>query len=175
MNIEGRICRLRALEPSDLDLLYTWENDPSVWGVSGTLSPFSRHTLETYIEAQRFDLFRSRQQRLVIETLDGRPVGLADLFEVEPLHRRAGVGILIHDPEERGRGYAREALELLIGYARRTLGLQQLWGSVETDNEASLRLFRSIGFTEIGTRRRWNWSPDGWKDETEFQYLIDQA
>ena len=45
MNIEGRICRLRALEPSDLDVMYGWENDTDVWRVSGTLAPFSRHVL----------------------------------------------------------------------------------------------------------------------------------
>ncbi len=44
--LEKNGVRLRALEPSDVEILYQWENDPAVWGVSHTLLPFSRHTLE---------------------------------------------------------------------------------------------------------------------------------
>ena len=94
MSLEGEPTRLRALEAEDVDLLYVWENDPAVWGVSGTLAPFSRHTLRRFLDEQRFDLYAARQLRLVVETLDGRAVGLVDLFEFEPVDLRAGIGIL---------------------------------------------------------------------------------
>ena len=55
MNIEGTICRLRALEPDDLDTMYRWENDTNIWRVSGTTAPFSRHSLMRLIDEQRFD------------------------------------------------------------------------------------------------------------------------
>lgn len=173
MNLEGRLCRLRALEPADVDLLYAWENDPAVWSVSDTLAPFSRHALETFIELQRCDPFRSGQLRLVIETLDERPVGAADLFEIDPLHRRAGVGMLIHSPEDRGQGYAADALTILVDYARDILGLHQLWCGVGTDNAASLKLFRRLGFSPSGIRRDWNRTPDGWRDEMLLQRILD--
>ena len=60
MNLEGRTTRLRALEPGDIDLMYAWENDTAVWSVSGTLAPFSRHTLERFIQEQQFDIFQTR-------------------------------------------------------------------------------------------------------------------
>ena len=42
MNLEGRTTRLRALEPGDIELMYAWENDTEIWGVSGTpISPTS--------------------------------------------------------------------------------------------------------------------------------------
>lgn len=88
MNLEGRTTRLRALEPGDIDLMYAWENDTAVWSVSGTLAPFSRHTLERFIQEQQFDIFQTRQQRLVIETLGGIPVGALDFFELDPINRR---------------------------------------------------------------------------------------
>ena len=94
MSLEGELTRLRALEAEDVDLLYVWENDPAVWGVSGTLAPFSRHTLRRFLDEQRFDLYAARQLRLVVETLDGRAVGLVDLFEFEPVDLRAGIGML---------------------------------------------------------------------------------
>ena len=109
MNLEGRTTRLRALEPGDIELMYAWENDTEIWGVSGTLAPFSRHTLERFIEGQQFDIFQTRQQRLIIETPEGLPVGALDLFDLDPVNLRAGVGILIHDTAQRGKGYAADA------------------------------------------------------------------
>lgn len=125
MNIEGRICRLRALEPDDLDEMYRWENDTQIWRVSGTTAPFSRHMLLRLIDEQRFDIYATRQQRLVIEAVDdadgARPqtAGAVDLFEFDPQNLRAGVGIVVA-PEMRRRGYGRDALSALDGYCRGT-------------------------------------------------------
>ena len=40
---------LRAMEPSDIDLIYKWENDTSLWTVSDTVAPYSREALMLYI------------------------------------------------------------------------------------------------------------------------------
>ena len=172
MSLEGELTRLRALEAEDVDLLYVWENDPAVWGDSGTLAPFSRHTLRRFLDEQRFDLYAARQLRLVVETLDGRAVGLVDLFEFEPVDLRAGIGILIHGAGDRGRGFASDALDVLCRYARQVLGLHQLWCSVAPDNAASLTLFRRAGFVECGRKREWRRTPDGWADELLLQKIF---
>ena len=172
MSLEGELTRLRALEAEDVDLLYVWENDPAVWGVSGTLAPFSPHTLRRFLDEQRFDLYAARQLRLVVETLDGRAVGLVDLFEFEPVDLRAGIGILIHGAGDRGRGFASDALDVLCRYARQVLGLHQLWCSVAPDNAASLTLFRRAGFVECGRKREWRRTPDGWADELLLQKIF---
>lgn len=171
MNIEGRICNLRALEPRDLDVMYGWENDTDVWRVSGTLAPFSRHVLSRLIEEQQFDIYATRQMRLVVETKDGVAVGAVDLFEFDPKHLRAGVGIII-SPEYRHRGYALDALTALEGYVREVLHLKQLWCSVTEDNQASLQLFRRTSYTECGRRREWILTVDGALDEILFQKLL---
>lgn len=172
-NLQGKTVRLRALEPEDLDLLYAWENDPGIWEVSDTLAPFSRHVLSKFIEQQQFDIYQTRQLRLVIENPAGEAVGLVDLFEFDPHNLRAGVGILIHDPSQRGMGYASDALEVLTRYARTTLRLKQLWCNVGTENEASRALFRRAGFREVGVKKAWNRTPEGYTDELLLQRLID--
>ena len=173
MNLEGRTTRLRALEPGDIDLMYAWENDTAVWSVSGTLAPFSRHTLERFIQEQQFDIFQTRQQRLVIETLGGIPVGALDFFELDPINRRAGIGILIHDDALRGKGYASDAVETACRYAREVLNLHQLWCNVGSDNAPSRRLFAKAGFEEIGVKRDWLWRPDGYGDEILLQKILE--
>ena len=170
MNIEATICRLRALEPEDLELMYGWENDMQIWRVSGTVAPFSRHVLSRLIEEQQFDIYATRQMRLVIEH-DGQAVGAVDLFEFDPHNRRAGVGIIV-DSQHRAQGLGYDALKALEQYARQILHLHQLWCSVTVDNEASLKLFRKAGYVECGLRREWILTSDGALDEILMQKIL---
>lgn len=173
-NLEGTTVLLRAVEPADIDPMYAWENDPAVWRVSGTTAPFSRHTLERFVDEQRYDIFQTRQQRLVIETReDARIIGALDLFDLDPLNGRAGLGILIHRTDDRGRGYASDAVEVVCRYARTTLRMHQLWCCVGADNAASLALFRKAGFTQTGMKRDWLWTPDGYRDEVQLQKILE--
>lgn len=177
MRLEGRICRLRAVEPRDIEPMFVWENDPGVWDVSGTTAPYSREQLRCFVERQQFDIWQTRQMRLMIEPVADAacdPVGAADLYDFDPQHRRAGVGILVYDAAHRRRGYAREALELLVHYAREVLDLHQLWCEVATDNGASLALFRGAGFVVCGVRRDWLRNPDGcYRDAVMMQRILD--
>ena len=180
MNIEGRICRLRALEPEDLEAMYGWENDTTVWQVSGSVAPFSRHILSRLIDEQAFDIYATRQMRLVIESREvagavaggcAEAVGAVDLFEFDPQNRRAGVGIII-SPEYRRRGLALDALLTLETYVREVLHMHQLWCSVGANNQASLALFRRAGYAECGCRKEWILTSDGAVDEILMQKIM---
>ncbi|MEG2365383.1 MAG: GNAT family protein [Alistipes sp.] len=172
MNLEGRICRLRAVEPRDVEVMYAWENDAGLWDVSGTTTPFSRHILERFVEEQQFDIFQTRQVRMMIETLDCEVVGVVDLFEFDPQNDRAGVGILICGAAQRGKGYGFDALSVLSDYGRNVLDLHQLWCNVGVANTASRALFRKAGFTEIGTKKEWHKGAAGYSDEMMMQKIL---
>ena len=163
---------LRALEPDDLEFLYALENDSDIWGVSDTLAPVSRHALREYLAHASADFYVVRQLRLVITTEIGSPaVGVVDLFDYDPLHQRAGVGITILAAARR-YGYARQALELLKNYALDVLRLHQIYATVGADNAASLRLFRGAGFRRVGVRHGWLRTAQGWADAVEWQCLL---
>ena len=174
VNLQGTICSLRALEPSDLDVMYGWENDAELWRTSGTTAPFSRHQLSSLIAEQQYDIYATRQLRLVIEAdVDGesRVVGAIDLLDFDPLNRRAGVGIII-SAEYRCRGYAADALRCVEQYAREVLMLHQLWCSVAEDNKPSLALFAGAGYEQCGVRRDWILTPQGALSEILFQKIL---
>lgn len=144
---------LRALEPSDIDLIYTWENDPAVWRHSAAHIPFSRHSLTQYVmEAQGENIFASHQLRLMADVGEVT-VGCVDLFDFDPYHNRAGVGILV-DTAHRGKGYAQEMLRSLIAYAPQ-LRLHQLYCHVVVDNDASVAAFLHCGFHKAGVLKDW--------------------
>ena len=167
----GKI-RFRALEPNDIDLLYEWENDSEIWEVSNTLEPFSKYILAKYIKESQRDIYESKQVRMVIETLEGNAVGAIDLFDFDPFHFRAGVGILIHDGKDRKLGYATDALQLLCTYATNHLRLHQLFANISADNLASIQLFTNNGFELCGTKKDWRKTLDGWKNELMFQKIL---
>jgi len=148
--------RLRALEPEDLDCLYRWENDDALWAYGSTLTPFSKFMLRQYIENSSQDLFEAKQLRLIlIETATNTAIGTIDLYDFDPFHLRAGIGILI-DSEHQHQGFGSEALELIKRYAFNFLKLNQLYAFIPSMNIASQQLFRHGGFSESGLLRKWN-------------------
>lgn len=167
----GKNVSLRALEPDDSDTLYRWENDVNIWRVSNTTAPFSRFDIDQYI-LNSHDIYTSKQLRLMI-ILNVQPehaVGAIDLFDFDPLNRRAEIGILVSD-EFRNKGYATEALELLIDYAFNTINMHQLYCFVPEDMESNERLFLNKGFVRTGTRKQWRWRKDKWIDEHLLQLI----
>ncbi|AIZ64707.1 acetyltransferase [Hymenobacter sp. DG25B] len=170
--LRNELIFLRALEAEDLDFLYNLENDAALWGVSDTLAPISRHVLRQYLEHAGADFQEVKQLRLVICALpDGRPVGTLDLFDFNPLHQRAGLGITVLATERR-RGYAAAALQLSLHYADQTLRLHQLYCTVEVSNTASMALFQAAGFRQVGVRQQWLRTAAGWQDAVEWQCIL---
>jgi diamine N-acetyltransferase len=171
LGMTGEKVRLRALEPDDVDTLFIWENDPSVWRISNTQAPFSRHVLDQYVASSHQDIYATRQLRLMIERLDDTTaVGCIDLFEFEPAHARAGIGILVAK-RERNQGYATEALALLVDYCFNVLGLHQVFCHIGVGNEASLRLFQNAGFEITGTKKDWMRLKNQWTAEYMLQLI----
>ncbi len=169
----GKSVALRAPELSDADHIYRWENDPDIWQVSNTITPFSRYLIEQYILSADQDIFAARQLRLMIDARAGsewEPAGAIDLFDFDPMHLRAGVGILVSSAF-RGQGLATEALVLLKAYAFNTLQLHQLFAHITIDNTPSLSLFRKCGFEICGTRKEWLRIQGEWKDEYILQCI----
>lgn len=162
---------LRALEPEDIDLIYRWENDERVWESSDTHAPFSRHQLTQYIMASlENDIYACRQLRLVGMDKE-RAVGCADLFDLDPFHRRAGMGILV-DSACRGMGYGEALTRALEAYCRSRLQLHQLHCDVAADNAASIAMLRRCGYETIGIRKEWLLANGRWKDAVSMQHLL---
>ncbi|MFH0893961.1 MAG: GNAT family protein [Bacteroidota bacterium] len=169
--LKGEKCFLRAMEPEDASLLYQWENDTRYWLMSNTVAPFSESQLVDFIATARYDLYAARQLRLMIATNQKPAIGCIDLFEFDPVNMRAGVGILIADEEERNKGIAADALNILLHYCFQFLHLNQLFTQVIIDNEASLQLFKKAGFEISGTKKQWVRQGKEWKDVQFLQKI----
>ena len=163
---------LRPLEPDDIELLYRWENNMEIWEISNTKTPFSKYVLAEYIKESARGIYATKQLRLIIQDEKMQPVGAVDLFDFEPYHLRAGVGILIHKNENKNRGFATDALAALSNYALNTLGAKQLYANIAEDNLASIKLFEKAGFKKAGIKQNWLKTNDGWKAEIFYQKML---
>lgn len=170
--ISGKKIYLRALEPEDLEYLYKWENDPKVWSVSGTVAPFSRYALKCYIENGADPIQTGQIRMMVVESATDTPVGIIDLFDIDYLNRRAGVGVLLYSEHSRGHGYASEAIDLIISHSFKVMGLHQLYANITPDNIPSIKLFEGRGFKKVGVKEDWLYLNGSWCSEALYQ-LID--
>lgn len=167
--LTGKQIELRAVEPEDLDALYRWENDSSLWIYGSTVSPFSRYLLKQYIENYTADITRDKQLRLIIMRKESRQViGAIDCFDYDITNRKAAIGLLI-DPDHKRQGFGRDALETFVEYAFRFLHLHQLYVHIPVCNTASIALFRTCGFHESTRLKDWIRLPHGYADALIFQ------
>ncbi len=165
------IVKLRALEPEDLEILYTIENNPSEWNVGATNVPYSRYVLRDYIANTTSDIYADRQLRLMVTNDSGDTVGIADLVNFEPRHLRAEIGIVILDRYRR-HGYGEAALQKLITYARSILHLHQLYAIVPVSNTSCIRLFDKLDFKESHCLRQWLFGDHGFEDAVMFCRML---
>lgn len=167
----GKI-KLRPVEPDDIELLYQWENNMEIWNVSNTKTPYSKYILAEYLKESAKDIYETKQLRLIIQNENSVPVGAVDLFDFDPYHMRAGIGILIHSAENRNHGYGSDALNAIFGYAAEVLGLKQLYSNIAASNELSIHLFEKTGFEKTGTKKNWLKTLSGWEDEILLQKML---
>jgi len=171
MTLTSSKIKLRALEPEDLDFLYQIENNSSFWEVSHTQTPFSKFILKQYIENAHLDIYEAKQVRFIIEeNTSKKAIGTIDIFDFNPQHKRAGIGVLIH-PNFQEKGYATEALSILIQYCFSSLNLHQLYANITSDNSKSIQLFTKYNFTKVGVKKDWIFSKGKFKDEVLYQLI----
>jgi len=155
----GMNLRLRAVEISDANLLYEWENTFSLWGVSSTRAPFSRYAIEDYVKnAQNDDIYSVKQMRFMIDCEENgvvETVGCVDLYDLEPQYLRAGVGIFIAEGGFRRKHIAYNSLQWIWNYATNILNLHQLYAYVTEDNVPSCNLFEKAEYEKTATLKNW--------------------
>ena len=166
----GKNINLRALEPTDLEFLFSTENNESFWEISSTQTPFSKYILQKYIENSHQDIYEAKQYRFVICDSKNTPVGMIDLFDFNPQHQRVGLGILIN-PTHQNKGYGAEALELIIDYAFTYLNVHQIFANITSNNINSIALFEKFKFIKSGVKKDWINSNSSFKDEILYQLI----
>jgi RimJ/RimL family protein N-acetyltransferase len=141
----GHSVTLRPPREHDVEVVYAWDRDPELAAWNG------RPPISISLSAARRDYLARWEEpgtKTFIIEAGGGPVGMATLYNF----RDGGceLGIKIGPRKLRGRGYASDAVELLVSYAFDTLGLEVVRGSTLSHNHRMRRVFEKCGFRETG-------------------------
>jgi RimJ/RimL family protein N-acetyltransferase len=110
---------------------------------------------------------------MMLDRAADRIVGSIGLFHADWEVRSVEIGYGVR-ADERGKGYASEALGAVARWALAEGGIQRAWLTANTDNVASVRVAEKAGFHREGTLRRAGLEDDGLHDQALFSLLDDE-
>lgn len=157
--IEGERVYLREVRPSDVnENYYRWMNDPEVTQyLESRFYPNSMEGLREYVASKLGD--RDNVFLAIVLKEGDRHIGNIKLGPINWIHRVADVGILIGEKDCWSKGYATEALRLVVDYAFRKLNLHKVTAGCYANNQGSRKAFEKAGFQVYGVRKEqcfWN-------------------
>jgi UDP-4-amino-4,6-dideoxy-N-acetyl-beta-L-altrosamine N-acetyltransferase len=160
---------LRDLEDDDVDLLFTWRNEPEVdrW----------MYSVPPTLDAHRawFAAFVADPDRKGwIILRDGGPCGSLTLEGLVSAQRRAKWGWYIGDAEARGRGAGRAAQALGLDEAFGAYGLQKVWSEIRAENETAVKAQTWAGFRREGYLRRHAYKHGQFRDVALMSILKEE-
>ncbi|MCB9233665.1 MAG: GNAT family N-acetyltransferase [Bacteroidia bacterium] len=151
--LAGERLYLRELRPEDAAGNYlAWMNDPEITQfLESRFRSYTEQDLLDYIEVTSQD--PNSYPMAICQSVDGRHVGNIKLGPVNTIHRHGDIGIIIGERDCWGKGYATEAIRLLVDFAFEELGLHKVTAGCYSDNPGSAKAFLKAGFVEEGVKK----------------------
>jgi RimJ/RimL family protein N-acetyltransferase len=150
--LEGRLVRLRALEPADAERAYKWINDREVTQYLMARYPYSMEFEKEFLAGASKENGFS-EVRLAIETRDGEHIGICGLHRGRPEDRCTTLGIMVGEKDYWSNGYGTDAVVTLLRFAFHQINMHRVTLHVFEFNERALACYRKSGFLEEGRYR----------------------
>ncbi|NTV28856.1 MAG: GNAT family N-acetyltransferase [Candidatus Omnitrophica bacterium] len=150
--IKTKRLELRELTCSEVSQAYIdGLNDPAVNGLTEARHVrWTRKKVLDYVKGARSGGY----YLIGIFLKEGdRHIGNIRLLNIDAVHKRAELGIMIFDRSTWGQGYGTEAILGVVQFAFSSLGLHRIQADYYSVNKASARLFKNAGFTVEGIFR----------------------
>lgn len=135
---------LRALTEDDRDRVLAWRNAPEVSAYMYTDAIITSEAHSRWLNAALDDFSR----RYWIIEMDGTPVGLANLYDIDPIHGRCSWAYYLADPSVRGKSIGALVEVMVLDIVFGPMGLTKLWCEVLSNNTAVSRLHQKFGFQQ---------------------------
>jgi RimJ/RimL family protein N-acetyltransferase len=173
LRLSGRLLALREFEPRDEQALHAIASDPQVTAYTdfGPNRPAdTRAFLATAVAQADTPEARLGYHLAATEVPGGDLVGWAALDVESPEHRRGEVGFAFA-PRRWGRGYATEAMRLLLAFGFGELDLHRISADCHPDNPGCARVLEKAGMTLEGRLRDHEFVRGAWRDSLLYARL----
>ena len=145
--LESERLALRRLTGEDAAFILELVNEPSWIRFIGDRDVHDLDDARRYLEKGPIAMYDRLGFSLYLAELKdtGTPIGICGLIKRDSLPDvDLGFAFL---PRFWGKGYARESAAAVLAYGRDTLGLSRIVAITSPDNDSSIRLLESIGFS----------------------------
>ncbi len=171
---QGTRIRLRAVEPSDWESHFEWDQDTDLGAVlDHVYFPKSKEATRQWAEQMALRTTENDSMHLQIETLAGELVGAIDSHTCDPHNGTFSYGVAIRKKYQR-KGYASEAITLLLRYFFQERRYQKVTVHIYSFNEASIRLHESLGYQLEGRLRRMIFTGGQFYDILYYGLTVDE-
>lgn len=168
--MKGREIYLSPMREEDAAVYVGWMNDPLILKNIGV----PQMVYDVPMEEEWIRANRSRNQFAIVKAGEDRLIGNCGIQEVDQRNQRAEVGIFIGHEKDRGKGYGKEALRLLLDFGFRQMNLHSMYLQVYSFNERAINAYKKIGFREAGRFRECYFADGMWHDKQIMDILRDE-
>jgi RimJ/RimL family protein N-acetyltransferase len=160
---------LRPFEPEDAALIHHWFSDAETSRLTGELprSLARRRDAAGDYGGEGTDWFGF----IICLVADDRPVGRADIFDIDRRNGSAAFGIAIGEASERGQGLGGDAVNAIVDFAFGQLRLERVWLGTDAGNERAIRVYERAGFVREARLRRAYFQDGVFQDEVRMAML----
>jgi RimJ/RimL family protein N-acetyltransferase len=165
---------LRPAERSDLPLFVGWLADAEVTRHLAVRAPFSEAMEEKWFDQAVEHQGRNQYHFVICLLVDGRPIGAADLRDINLEEGHAAFGIVIGEKGEWNRGYGTEALAAIADFGFGQLRLERIELDVYAENQRAQRSYEKAGFRVEGTLRHGHFADGRFMDVVRMALLREE-
>jgi RimJ/RimL family protein N-acetyltransferase len=167
--LKGKSITLRPVRDADLEQLYSFHVDIDNRGDFFPRGLLGQPAFQKQFEETGF--WSKDEGMLVIVSPDGEMMGHIEFFKTVNYLDEVELSYQIYAPEQRGKGVATEAVQLLVRYLFESKRFNRIRLVIHPDNAASRRLAEKCGFRHEGTARG-AWYHKGKHQDVEIYALL---
>lgn len=156
-----KIC-LRPFDDIDMPYLLKWYNDYELNRLAGWSNGKISASKLKYNMSRSFG---SDPMNLMIDNLEGKPIGTIQLYEIDEQDKSCKLGIRIGDKAYWSKGYGTDSVKTLVEYAFMKMGLYRVALRVYEFNERAARCYDKCGFKYEGRTRKSAYIDGAYYDE----------
>ena len=154
VGIRGQKVMLREKRVEDGEDDHRWRADQELAELDA--APRLRQPLDDFLRDYANELKYPTPwvRRYGIDTLEGLHIGNCMVYDIDNFKGQCEVGILVGNRDYWGRGYGREAVQLLVAQCFKNVAMQRLYLHTLEWNARARRAFAGCGFREVKAVRR---------------------
>ncbi|MEM6430833.1 MAG: GNAT family protein [Deinococcota bacterium] len=171
---QSKTIKLRALEASDLDFFIALNQDTQrSQFIDWLRPPRSTIAIEHWLKEKAQQNMQDFQYQWMIESLEGQTVGSIVTHSCDSRAGTFSYALDVLNKFQR-RGYASEAIKLILNYYFQELRFQKVTVAVHSNNVASIELHQHLGFQHEGRHRRMVFSEGTYYDLEWFGLTTEE-